>query len=280
MALNLNKDGGDKKKFNLTKTSDSLPGNPEADKSSISDKSTPRKSNNLLWIVVGAIVIGGGIWFLTSKSSDKTPSAIVENNQAVDNAIIDSSSIAAPVSDTVSTAPVATTTSNPTANDTKKVEKPDLTPQKPEGIPTKQPKQELPKPEDTSPILTTNNSKFKSSAKSSAVAKSKDKTHTNFSAGSANLNKLSNELVKEIADFVAKNPNSKVTINGYASSEGDLNTNQVLSQKRADSVKDYLVSKGIPSSQLVALGKGVENPIGDNNTIEGRMQNRRTEIVY
>jgi outer membrane protein OmpA-like peptidoglycan-associated protein len=114
----------------------------------------------------------------------------------------------------------------------------------------------------------------------STIAKPKDKTHTNFAAGSASINKISNELINEISDFLTKNPNSTITINGYSSSDGDLTTNVDLSQKRAENVRNYLIKKGVPASQLQAEGKGVENPIGDNNTIQGRMQNRRTEIVF
>jgi len=214
MALDLNKDGGEKKKFNLTKTPEVLTSKPEETIKNDATESNPKKSNKGLWIVIGILVIVGGIWFVTSKSSDDTSTAVDENNQA---------GIAAPVSDTVASSPsiTATTTNNP-----------------------------------------------------------KDKKITNFAAGSANLIRVSNNLVKEISDFVSKNPNSKITINGYASSEGDLNVNQKLSQKRAEKVRDYLIKKGIPAGQLEAIGKGIENPIGDNNTLEGKMQNRRIEVVY
>jgi outer membrane protein OmpA-like peptidoglycan-associated protein len=58
-----------------------------------------------------------------------------------------------------------------------------------------------------------------------------------------------------------------------------MDINLQLSQARAKSVRDYLIRKGIPSDKVETVGKGVENPISDNETLEGRMQNRRAEII-
>ena len=52
-----------------------------------------------------------------------------------------------------------------------------------------------------------------------------------------------------------------------------------LSQKRAQSVRDYLVTKGIPNDLITAQGKGPDMPVAENTSIEGRAQNRRVEIV-
>jgi len=64
-------------------------------------------------------------------------------------------------------------------------------------------------------------------------------------------------------------------IGGYADSTGDDDYNLRLSQERAQSVLDYLVSKGIDGSRLTAVGHGEANPIADNATVEGRAMNRR-----
>ncbi len=53
----------------------------------------------------------------------------------------------------------------------------------------------------------------------------------------------------------------------------------LLSQRRAQSVRDYLVSKGIPQDLISAQGRGQDQPISDNNSTEGRAANRRVEIV-
>jgi OmpA-OmpF porin, OOP family len=64
-------------------------------------------------------------------------------------------------------------------------------------------------------------------------------------------------------------------IGGYADSTGDDDYNLKLSQERAQSVLDYLVSKGIDGSRFTAVGHGEANPIADNATAEGRAMNRR-----
>lgn len=68
-----------------------------------------------------------------------------------------------------------------------------------------------------------------------------------------------------------------VEIAGHTDAIGDDASNLVLSQKRAESVVNYLIKKGIPTSQLVPKGYGEAAPIADNETLEGRKENRRTE---
>jgi outer membrane protein OmpA-like peptidoglycan-associated protein len=261
MALNLNKDSGEKKKFNLTKTPEVLPSKPEETIKNDTTESNPKKSSKGLWIGIIALVLLGGIWFVTSKSSEEVPTSNSEINQENVSATSgDSVNTTAPVSEAVTPVtdtPASATTpaSNPTVGNAT-----ENAPISNASNVTDNSTAEV-KTEAVAPKVTSNNSESKPSVKTVSVAKPKDNTHTNFAAGSTNLNKISNSLVKEISDFVSKNPNATVTINGFASSEGDLN-------------------EGIPSSQLQAVGKGIENPIGDNNTNEGRMQNRRTEIVF
>ncbi|PST84869.1 flagellar motor protein MotB [Pedobacter yulinensis] len=69
----------------------------------------------------------------------------------------------------------------------------------------------------------------------------------------------------------------KVTVKGYASSEGTAAYNMKLSKDRANSVKTYLVNSGVNGSQVVTRGYGEANPIASNDTEEGRIQNRRVE---
>jgi outer membrane protein OmpA-like peptidoglycan-associated protein len=66
---------------------------------------------------------------------------------------------------------------------------------------------------------------------------------------------------------------------GFTDNVGTRESNMDLSQKRANSVRDYLVGRGIPQDLITAQGKGPENPISDNGSIEGRASNRRVEIV-
>jgi outer membrane protein OmpA-like peptidoglycan-associated protein len=70
-----------------------------------------------------------------------------------------------------------------------------------------------------------------------------------------------------------------VGIEGYTDSRGSPSRNMDLSQRRAESVRAYLISRGLPSEQVVARGMGSDRPIADNANAEGRANNRRVEIV-
>ena len=78
---------------------------------------------------------------------------------------------------------------------------------------------------------------------------------------------------------VLRENGGKVTVNGYASSEGTAAYNLKLSKDRANSVKTYLVNSGVNSSQVMTKGFGEANPIASNDTEEGRIQNRRVETA-
>jgi outer membrane protein OmpA-like peptidoglycan-associated protein len=68
-------------------------------------------------------------------------------------------------------------------------------------------------------------------------------------------------------------------VEGFTDSHGDASFNQDLSQRRAESVREYLVRRGIASTRVTARGLGFTQPIADNATAEGRAYNRRVEIV-
>ena len=70
----------------------------------------------------------------------------------------------------------------------------------------------------------------------------------------------------------------KISIEGHASSDGDDNANLALSDRRAKSVMDYLVKKGVKADRLTAKGYGEQKPIADNGSEEGRVKNRRVEF--
>ena len=71
----------------------------------------------------------------------------------------------------------------------------------------------------------------------------------------------------------------KIEISGHTSSEGGDELNQILSEERAKSVRNYMISKGIDSKRLVAVGYyGPSRPKASNDTEEGRKQNRRIEL--
>jgi outer membrane protein OmpA-like peptidoglycan-associated protein len=72
---------------------------------------------------------------------------------------------------------------------------------------------------------------------------------------------------------------SKITVEGHTDSQGVASYNQDLSQRRAQSVRDYLVSRGIATDRITAQGFGLTRPIADNGSPEGRANNRRVEII-
>jgi outer membrane protein OmpA-like peptidoglycan-associated protein len=72
---------------------------------------------------------------------------------------------------------------------------------------------------------------------------------------------------------------SKMVVEGHTDSQGDDKHNLELGQKRADSVRNYLVGKGVKAEHITAVGIGEGRPVADNNSAEGRANNRRVEII-
>ncbi|HEX2880252.1 MAG TPA: OmpA family protein [Polyangiaceae bacterium] len=91
-------------------------------------------------------------------------------------------------------------------------------------------------------------------------------------AAQLKLNEVANALIKE-------DPLSKIVVEGHTDSQGGAEMNQELSQRRAQAVRDYLVSRGIASDRITAQGYGLTRAVGENNSAEGRANNRRVEIV-
>lgn len=100
-----------------------------------------------------------------------------------------------------------------------------------------------------------------------------------FDYDKATIKEASFGLMNEIASVIAKNPQIKrIRVEGYASSEGTPAHNKTLSDDRAKSVMKYLTTHGVSPGELTALGFGVEHPIADNTTEDGREKNRRVEF--
>jgi OOP family OmpA-OmpF porin len=99
-----------------------------------------------------------------------------------------------------------------------------------------------------------------------------------FDTGSANLQASSKEQLVNIAEILKAYPNVKIKIGGYTDNAGNPKSNLKLSTDRAYNVMNELVGLGIDKTRLAAEGYGQEFPIGDNNTEEGRQQNRRISV--
>ncbi|MEO8343552.1 MAG: OmpA family protein [Gallionella sp.] len=101
---------------------------------------------------------------------------------------------------------------------------------------------------------------------------------TNFDSGATKLKKTADKQLNEVVEFAAMQPEAKLEIIGYTDSTGSEKKNLKLSATRAESVKKYLVKKGIAADRIVARGQGSASPVSDNRTKGGRAQNRRVEI--
>ncbi len=97
----------------------------------------------------------------------------------------------------------------------------------------------------------------------------------NFETGSAIVQKQSYARVDEFVLFLKESPKYTAKIVGYTDSVGNDKSNLSLSQRRADSVKTMIVSKGIDAKRITTAGLGESNPVATNATKEGRAQNRR-----
>jgi OOP family OmpA-OmpF porin len=101
-----------------------------------------------------------------------------------------------------------------------------------------------------------------------------------FPSGDDQLSPIARQSLDRVATVLTEQPAQKpISIEGYTDSRGSDAFNQQLSQKRADAVRSYLVSKGLGADNLQAVGRGESSPIASNDTSEGRASNRRVEIV-
>ena len=101
----------------------------------------------------------------------------------------------------------------------------------------------------------------------------------NFDFNSAALTTVSKSNLDKLAGVMVQYPDTNINVYGHTDSKGTDEYNLTLSQKRANSVIDYLVSKGIARTRLNAMGMGEKDPIATNETEAGRAQNRRVEFA-
>ncbi|HTD11952.1 MAG TPA: OmpA family protein [Steroidobacteraceae bacterium] len=100
-----------------------------------------------------------------------------------------------------------------------------------------------------------------------------------FESGRAELREGSAGNLNKLVAFLDKYPDRVVAIEGYTDSVGSEDYNQALSQRRADSVRSYLVRQGISSGRLTASGMGKADPVASNESASGRQQNRRVAVI-
>jgi outer membrane protein OmpA-like peptidoglycan-associated protein len=101
----------------------------------------------------------------------------------------------------------------------------------------------------------------------------------NFETGKADLTPDSETILNGVAESLVANDSIRVQVTGHTDNTGSLAVNRRLSLARAQSVRQYLISKGVAEDRLTARGMGPDQPIASNRTAEGRGQNRRVELI-
>jgi OOP family OmpA-OmpF porin len=100
-----------------------------------------------------------------------------------------------------------------------------------------------------------------------------------FDLNSAEVKSEAYPMLNDSVLILKKNPNLKVEIDGHADSTGAPEYNMTLSEKRAQAVKDFFISRGINAERLTTKGFGITKPAASNKTKEGRAKNRRVELT-
>lgn len=101
-----------------------------------------------------------------------------------------------------------------------------------------------------------------------------------FDVGSSRLQRGDIPGLEDVVKTAVDHPEINFAVEGYTSNTGGEQMNQRLSEERANSVKRYLMGKGVAADRITTKGFGEANPIADNNTAQGREDNRRVEIRY
>ncbi|MFT5858002.1 MAG: outer membrane protein OmpA-like peptidoglycan-associated protein [Flavobacteriaceae bacterium] len=99
-----------------------------------------------------------------------------------------------------------------------------------------------------------------------------------FNSGQYSIQQKSFESLNKLAEYLIRKGNMTIRIEGYTDSDGNEASNKTLSANRSKAVKSYLVKKGVKADSIRTIGHGDSNPIATNDTVEGKAQNRRTEI--
>lgn len=100
-----------------------------------------------------------------------------------------------------------------------------------------------------------------------------------FASGKSDIKAGAMANFDRLAESLKKQGSSHITIEGHTDSVGGDESNMALSQRRADSVKNYLVSRGVAAERISAAGKGSAFPVTSNTSASGRQKNRRIEVI-
>lgn len=101
----------------------------------------------------------------------------------------------------------------------------------------------------------------------------------NFDNGKATLQESAYTVLDELVSYLKRKDDERIELGGHTDNVGSAASNLKLSLDRANTVKDYLVSKGIEETRIIAKGYGSTKPIADNKSAAGKAENRRTEVT-
>ncbi len=99
-----------------------------------------------------------------------------------------------------------------------------------------------------------------------------------FDTGKSSFKKETDPILQAMTAIFKEYPKANFDIEGHTDSTGSNKTNQLLSERRANAVRDYLIANGINADRLTAVGYGEDQPIADTKTATGRKNNRRVEV--
>jgi outer membrane protein OmpA-like peptidoglycan-associated protein len=100
-----------------------------------------------------------------------------------------------------------------------------------------------------------------------------------FAPGRSALRPEARANLDKVVAFVDKDPRKPIRIEGHTDSRGNADANQLLSQRRAEAVRDALVAAGVDAGRISAIGLGEAQPVASNDSEEGRAKNRRVEVI-
>lgn len=100
-----------------------------------------------------------------------------------------------------------------------------------------------------------------------------------FETGKSDLKGAATSNLNKLINFLKQHTDRSLVIEGHTDSVGSDSFNQVLSQNRADSVKNFLLTQGIAADRITAYGKGESSPVANNDSSSGRQMNRRVEVI-
>lgn len=250
MPFNLDKGSAEKKKINLSKAETTTAAD-DAVPTEITTKHSGNKTK--LWIVLLLTAIVVTMWIALSNRPGESEKVTANEQSATNTVYPASAAVAREQNQTAGTAKPG--------NDTKNVAS------------------DKPSPaQQNSPVVDQSDALDSQGSTMGEQPAKRPPTLAGFAPGSSKLVQV-NENIAGIIARLKKDPGLKVSINGYASSEGTLNANIALSNQRANSLKRFFLKQGISASQIEVEGHGIDNPIASNETESGRSQNRRVEVI-